>query len=154
MEMPYITGALALVLSAACAGFAQPPTRPCGPSATEVFHLRTECGALGEKIQNEQRQPFSDSLSYTKSYTAHYDPEANRCFVRIDAVSVTKDHAVVIDATLYDAQSHAVLAGYAVVHRSNGEPMTEVGQIGADTISGHAGYLKAKAFIDEHVREK
>lgn len=64
--------------------FATPSLAQAGPqpTATEVFHLRSECAALGEKLLNDigakyrsvYDVSFSDQLS-------HYNSRINRCYI-------------------------------------------------------------------------
>jgi hypothetical protein len=107
MNTSIITSALALALSAACAGFAQAPSRPCGPTATEIFHLRSECSAMGATLRKEF--DFGDNHP---SETSHYDPQANRCYVLIAEHwgRGTSRGDLGHEVTLYDAQSGDTLA--------------------------------------------
>jgi hypothetical protein len=50
----------------------KPVNRP--PTVTEIFHLRSECAALGEKIQNREGAIRMRS---------RYDPATNRCLVEL-----------------------------------------------------------------------
>jgi len=154
MKTNMIMGTLAFALSLACAAFAQTPARPCGPTATEVFHLRTECAALGKEIWEEQKRQQKDT---GVGYTIHYDLQANRCYVRTTTAlrNLTDDgHSrTTFVHILYDGQSHEALAS-TVSGGSLGSPDDDYGKIGADGMLGHAAYLKAEAFIDEHMRDK
>lgn len=50
------------------------------PTATEVFHLRSECAAFGAKILDESfARPNID-----RDQVSHYDTKSNRCYVEID----------------------------------------------------------------------
>jgi len=157
MKTTLIMSALALVLSAACVGFAQTPTRPCGPTATEIFHLRMECKELGKQFDKESeaqviRRP---EIARVHFYAAHYNPQANRCYVEGTTILREDGHDTVI-ISLHDAQSDEPLP-LASTMRSNDKDGTTTFEAGAgDGTSGndHAAYLKAKAFIDEHMREK
>jgi hypothetical protein len=52
------------------------------PTAEEVFHLRSECAQLAEKmLENQQKR---DELGEDEwSQSSHYKPEENRCYVEI-----------------------------------------------------------------------
>jgi hypothetical protein len=153
MKTSIFMGALALALSAACAAFAQTPTRPCGPTATEIFHLRTECTNLGKQIRDEVHSRDPKSLT---NYSAHYDLQANRCYVKTTGAGPGENSEVllVVSTELFDAQSHDELAStLKIVRRSKDEP-DEYGWIANIMGGGHTAYLQTEAFIDKQMREQ
>jgi hypothetical protein len=108
MKTNIIMGALTLTLSAVCAAFAQQPTRPCGPSATEVFHLRTECGDLGRKRIAETVAEVAEYPSRSVAGgDTHYDASTNRCYVKLLIIATNYSSVY-----LHDAQTMEVLADY------------------------------------------
>jgi hypothetical protein len=50
-----------------------------GPTATEVFNLRSKCAELGEKIL--KNTVVADALK--KDQLSHYEPKTNRCYVQL-----------------------------------------------------------------------
>jgi hypothetical protein len=82
------------------------------PTATEVFHLRSECAALGEKLFNriaaEYRAEYQ-VLSYGQ--LSHYDPRTNRCYVKLQfSFANKKTLGYYINTCLYDGQTGENLA--------------------------------------------
>lgn len=55
-------------------------TEPCQasalPTATEIFHLKTECMELGEKLEKNAKIPETAVTMHSR-----YDPKSNRCYV-------------------------------------------------------------------------
>jgi hypothetical protein len=52
------------------------------PTATEIFHLRSECATLAEQLRTHHP---GDTLSRTLS---HYEPQTNRCYVETNNVAL------------------------------------------------------------------
>lgn len=71
------------------------------PTATEIFHLRTECRKLGKEIFQEKLQHDAENHVFTK-----YDEKINRCYVLIK--SIYPGNKTV--GFLYDAQSDHLIA--------------------------------------------
>ena len=76
-------------------------------TATEVFHLRSECAALGKKI-------LDSSLvgpALYQSQVSHYEPRTNRCYVELTIQTADphrfNDH---FGRYLYDGQTGELLA--------------------------------------------
>jgi hypothetical protein len=89
MNTSILMGALTLILSAGFPEFAQTPMQPCGPTATEVFHLRGECEVLGKQFRDEVQATSTDPPNHGVGFVAHYDPQANHCYVRINDLVVS-----------------------------------------------------------------
>ena len=156
MNASIFTG-VALTLSAACAAFAQTPSRPCGgPTATEIFQLRTECGKLAEEVRvwQEREQQLGDDANVYVSQTSNYDAQANRCYVEIERNTYWKlgkgeqQYHLTKTYTLYDGQSRQLLAeaekyGLFPVDK----PDWERGMFDIEAGMGHEIYLKAYRFI-------
>jgi hypothetical protein len=58
------------------------------PTATEVFHLRSECTALGEKLADRIEAGEAEYRAKEGHVTSfmpisHYDPRTNRCYVQL-----------------------------------------------------------------------
>ncbi len=90
----------------------QPSNCPVAPpTAAEVFHLRTECAELGEKLLLKlYDSPYADQES-------HYDPLTNRCYVEIHHWEGVLREGVVTNPKLarmylYDGQTQSLLAYY------------------------------------------
>lgn len=82
--------------------FCQAASAQPQPTATEIFHLRTECMHLGEQIL------AGNSASETiNSFNSKYDEKINRCYVLIIQVHI-KEHAKLL--TLYDGQGGGLIA--------------------------------------------
>jgi len=98
MKTKTIISALALAVATSGPEFAQ--TRP---TATEVFHPPTDCGALGDKRRAEA-EAGKEKSSHIMSET-HYDAVANRCYIRL---SFSKQGF--FNVFLFDAQTMQMLA--------------------------------------------
>ena len=77
------------------------------PTATEIFHLRSECAALGEKILDAN--VVGPALS--KSQISRYDPQTNRCYVEltVQTADTTKPISY-FSRSVYDGQTGEILA--------------------------------------------
>ena len=76
-------------------------------SASEVFHLRSECADLGVKILNGNLV----GIAVTQSQVSHYDPKSNRCYVELTVQSANLKAPTEYYATyLYDGQTGEMLA--------------------------------------------
>jgi hypothetical protein len=77
------------------------------PTATEVFHLRSECAALGRKILDGNFV----GPAVQETQVSHYDPKSNRCYVllTLQPADLTKA-SYRIDNYLYDGQTGEMLA--------------------------------------------
>jgi hypothetical protein len=77
------------------------------PSATEVFHLRSECEALGENIMGGN----IIGRALTQSQTSHYDPATNRCYVELNVNTADlTQFSDYFSRYLYDGQTGEMLA--------------------------------------------
>jgi hypothetical protein len=78
------------------------------PSASEVFHMRTECAKLGDQLmKDESRESVSNHPPTSKENRSHYDPRSNRCYVELREWSLTDRED---DRLLYDGQTREMLA--------------------------------------------
>jgi hypothetical protein len=86
-------------------GLAQNAFSP--PTATEIFHLRSECAALGRKLLNENvRGP-----ALTQTQISRYNPLTNRCYVELTVQTGDKRKGMAhFTDTLYDGQTVEMLA--------------------------------------------
>ena len=117
------------------------------PTATEVFHLRSECATLGEKILEDS--PVGSALS--QSQVSHYDPQTNRCYVEL-TVQTADAQAPVSDYLgrryLYDGQTRELLAFAEIIGTpSEGEKRGMVFAETGENIDN--GYEPACLFIDK-----
>ena len=77
------------------------------PKATEVFHLRSECAKLGEKILDAS---FIGPALY-KSQISHYNPQTNRFYVELTVQNAdTTKPLLYLSRYLYDGQTGEMLA--------------------------------------------
>jgi hypothetical protein len=77
------------------------------PTATEVFHLRSECADLGHKIMNDNiAGPGTHQTELSR-----YDPKSNRCYVEMTVETADQMKLPhLIDRYLYDGQTGEMLA--------------------------------------------
>jgi hypothetical protein len=104
------------------------------PTAAEVFHLRSECAALGQKILDSH--PVNPSTG--EYQISHYEPRTNRCYVRLDRISLestTSDYS----RLLFDGQTGESLAFVEAKNKN------KIGRVA----KGDVGWEKANQFIDE-----
>jgi hypothetical protein len=74
------------------------------PTATEVFHLQTECASLAKKrFENDSSDP--KGVGAVRSYRANYNPKTGRCYYEF-TVFWPDDSNVLI--SLYDLQREAI----------------------------------------------
>jgi hypothetical protein len=136
-----------LILSIATAAQAMPPT------ATEVFHLRTECARLGDKLSDE----MVHGTQWTRSVVTNYSEATNRCYVEMldtnETIGETTD-------SLFDAQTTDLLASWKVhgkqysgsiwKHPPNPDPCYVAIAVGdPSTKYLNCEYEQAKKFIDK-----
>jgi hypothetical protein len=114
------------------------------PRATEVFHLRSECAALGQKILDGN----SVGSALSQSQASHYDPRTNRCYVELTVQ--TGDTNVALDylsRILYDGQTGEMLAfARREKGKKSGMVFDKQHQV---TTDNNAFYDDASAFIDK-----
>ncbi|MGA7322988.1 MAG: hypothetical protein WBX25_00545 [Rhodomicrobium sp.] len=92
------------MLAVAALLFCSPASAGQKPTATEVFHLRSECSKLGKQLLWEVGLKLEHAFS---SYFAKYDEDTNRCFVLIkDDYNLGKQ----ITLRLYDGQGAGMMA--------------------------------------------
>lgn len=89
------------------------------PTATEAFHLRSECAKLGQEILAGNMV----GAALTQDVTANYDARDNRCYVDLTVMTadmnVPQDSpAFVHSRSLYDGQTRELLAE---AHIKNGQ---------------------------------
>lgn len=104
------------------------------PTATEIFHLRTECAALADKMTHEFEEmqlmvPIPKTIRSPETYEthSHYDPTTNRCYADITSfystAPVSNGHYLQDSRepwvehrhrALYDAQTKDVLASSSI----------------------------------------
>lgn len=87
------------------------------PTATEVFHLRSECATLGQKM-GEKSKGYNPR--FQTEVLSHYDSQTGRCFVRLTLTS--NPPGTIVTNTLYDGQTGEKLASS---YKGMGEPSGE-----------------------------
>lgn len=89
------------------------------PTASEIFHLRSECASLTDRIYRDQLgmlEPTRDVKSYywwhAVSQRSHYDPEVNRCFAEITTRTTDRANSgyEAWSTEFYDGQTKELLA--------------------------------------------
>lgn len=113
------------------------------PTATEVFHLRSECAILGEKILSEN--VIGPALY--QSQASHYDPQTNRCYVEltVQTADVTKRREL-FHRYLFDGQTGEMLA-VAQIEKGEKSGMVFDRQHRTTTLEA-AGWNDASNYID------
>lgn len=110
-----LTTLFAVILLASCGGkrpsegtiTTPSPTTTPPPTATEVFHLRSECAQLGQKILEGN----VIGIKLTQDEVSHYDPKTNRCYVQLTVMTADLSRpATYYATTLYDGQTGEMLA--------------------------------------------
>ncbi len=131
------------------------PSQNRAPTAAEVFDLRSKCAALGEKILNEN--VIGNALAQIQ--LTHYNPQTNRCYVRLEVSSTTKAAVAqgkfTNDLYLFDGQTNEMLARAWVLGDQ------KVGYIAEGLVvakPGHptgfeASYDDALALIDKYMAD-
>jgi len=112
------------------------------PTATEVFHLRSECAQLGEKILNNN----FIGRALTQSQVSHYNPKTNRCHVEltVQSADMTKPPEV-MSGYLFDGQTGEMLA-YARIEKGKQSGMSF-------KKGGIIGFEEARSYIDEVMKD-
>jgi hypothetical protein len=126
MRIAISIAAAAMLFPVVCS--AQTTFRP--PTATELFELRSRCGALAAKYAEDERnyKPTKEQRAYYESLgapgskpsppplisqTSHYDPKSGHCYMLIERTSMRVDPATdrAVYRSLIDAQTNEYLAG-------------------------------------------
>ena len=102
------------------------------PTATEIFHLRTECAELADKLMHGFEEvtamvQIPTRSPETYSVSPHYDPATNRCYADLTSfystAPVSGNHYVLNSPdpwvehkhrSLFDAQTKDVLASSSI----------------------------------------
>lgn len=77
------------------------------PTATEAFHLRSECGRLGKQLLVEHGITGTEEAHGFSVVMSRYDEETNRCYVMIKNIFL-REH--IIQLHLYDGQEGGIIA--------------------------------------------
>jgi hypothetical protein len=118
-----------------------------GQSPTEIFRLRSECGAIARQWQQDEEKHWPQGESGGIKTEGHYDPYSNRCYVKSTMIDFPLD-----GMSLYDGQTQELLA--SVGRLNDTHPVTEWGHIGAEEVKyGQANYERVKAFMDDQMRD-
>jgi hypothetical protein len=147
--------AMLLLLGGCSSKTTQPAKEPETPSkseiettllqpatVTEVFHLRSECVALGKKVEeNESKHLLGEKGDYVVLTRTNYSVPANHCYVLI-----VEQHGLSKSTAVYDGQTEETLA--ATVKLKDGSPSR--GYIGRtqDGRLKEAGYINASDYIN------
>jgi hypothetical protein len=103
------------------------------PTATEVFHLRSECAALGQKIRERYQLPFPT----VQEEISHYNVRTNRCYVEIKSITSTIPTREIL-RMLFDGQTGERLA---ITYAGNGGKQSRVAH-------KNVGWNDASRYID------
>jgi hypothetical protein len=148
-------------------------SKPCGPTATEIFHLRTECSNLAEKMHKRYSEDdhYNDVMADVTgqlvahdadpsiTHTSHYSPESNRCYVRFSVFNASsKEPRIGAEGSaVFDAQSLERLAQAGVSIEYQGSQIksqSKSGNILAMPFVGDSGYSAAMEYMDNLMAEK
>lgn len=110
------------------------------PTATEVFHLRSECAELADKIMNEN----TIGIALTQSVLSHYDPKTNRCYAELTVQSADLSGNYFAEY-LYDGQTKEMLA---FIQTKNGK------STGIAFKKNIMGYEKVSEYIDQVMQDE
>jgi hypothetical protein len=122
-------------------GIAQNAFSP--PTATEIFHLHSECAALGQKILDEN----VIGRALEQSQTSRYNPVTNRCYVElvVQSADLTKPMKI-FSQYLFDGQTGEMLASLKV---ENGQKSGTVFDRNHQTTTyANAGWDDAQDYIN------
>ena len=103
------------VNSARPAGEAQPLFTPVAASLAQQKMCDEQAGKKFRENENIDNIPKSNAN--ISSYTSHYDPTVNVCYIRVDSLSAEK--TPVTTATVYDAFGGRVYASYMWINSQN-----------------------------------
>jgi hypothetical protein len=105
------------------------------PTATEIFHLRTECIKLGKELMKEYEKDGSINFLISK-----YDENSNRCYAHI--LYFYKDTSRSI--SLYDAQGGGLIAEWSKSY----------GTIKGENVSPELAYDYIEYIMKDNMGEK
>ena len=143
----------------------QAPRLVALPTATETFHLRSECAKLSSIILKDRQsevEPWIENSNYAwwhvLSETSHYSPESNRCYVNL-ATRTTSRHDETYEEwsqELYDGQTKEMLAMTRI--QSGGKDATNregIGMVYVTTTKDGYGntYKGAGQYIDDMMKD-
>jgi hypothetical protein len=120
------------------------------PTATEIFHLKTECMELGEKLEKNAENPGT-----VVSMHSRYDPKSNRCYVQLQTTFQTDktksllQNGTVTTDTVQDVHTRQTLA--MIIHRYADQPVF-MGAIG-DSGLNEEMYEAARKRIADLMRD-
>jgi hypothetical protein len=128
------------------------------PTATDVFHLRSECAALGEEL-GDRIEPEYRAEYHVSSYDelSHYEPRTNRCYVQLQFGFTDKKAPVDYyykNTCLYDAQTGESLACARL--RADKRSVVQPDQNSSDISTldrFQVSYGEALAFINERMAD-
>jgi hypothetical protein len=113
------------------------------PTASEVFKLRSDCSALGDRLL--EANIIGHAL--THDAVSHYDPNTNRCYIEITVHTADLDADNPYHATyLYDGQTREMLASLTIKNgQKSGMVFSVVPKPSDDNGFGFAGdYIRSK----------
>ena len=156
---------VAVAFTVSCHGKSseQPVNQTRKASATEVFHLRGECAALGEKIlkrKQDDLEPWLNSATYAwwhnVSQVSHYSPETNRCYVELTTETSSR-HDSNYDAwsrELYDGQTKEMLGMTRQEVASGNSPKKDTGMVFVSAPTQYDDTFKgASKYIDDAMED-
>jgi hypothetical protein len=86
------------------------------PTAIRSLHQLAQQKLCDEQARNKFREDKHSTSTYS-SYTSHYDPTVNVCYIRVNSTS-TETFPVVVDM-VYDAFGGRVYANYEWIDSQN-----------------------------------
>ena len=133
-------GILVLCGLAACGRDVQTPqqaARPTTathqlPTATEAFHLRSECAKLGQQILDDNVV----KRALNQSQISNYNEIANRCYVELTVQTADTTKPVeIMHRYLFDGQTKALLATTAIDKGAKSGIAYNTGIVGFEQVS-------------------
>ena len=143
-----LSGPLFLLIPGHAAAQTTPAFQP--PTATEIFHLRSECVALANKILEDNAAP----QNMTQSVASHYDPVTNRCYVElIHQTANYTDPDQTYLRILFDGQTSQQLAATEIRQGFTSGSIEEKLK-GPDTYEDATAYMDEKMGDDHNLLRK
>lgn len=118
------------------------------PSATEVFHLRSECAKCTSELIKAEKL-------YGANVVSHYDPKGNRCYAEAN-ITGDKSNPLYVADYLYDAQTHEMLAMaiYYNDKHQTGLIFKIYPEVNAQKYTSRFSYESAKDYIEDMMSDE
>jgi hypothetical protein len=102
-------------------------SKPCGPTATEVFNFRERCA---KQAHDEFLRSGNKENSLESFFKNHYNAAMDKCFMLIENNDVQSDPGHIwMFGSLTDAYDRQVYAMYGIRLEKQGEPFVSYCQV-------------------------